>query len=231
MAKVIELFTVERRLYSPDSIPWSALALPSAVQRLKERFKFTSFEQGNTPEGTAQIIWTGGEFARRDKVHPVLQLTLQPCIIEFQIGGTAEEADEFYGSLVSFISEVDPEKRLPESSQYALTYQTIAIAQLSVESGSLFSRELLDYLRDVVKPALQLPDAEADIVWQQLSWSVKYREKTTDFVYRPKVLTIEPRAGSKATERLFYTVSPTDSKTHIALLEKLESTLSARAGS
>ena len=68
-----------------------------------------------------------------------------------------------------------------------------------------------------------------DVSLAHMTWGVTYRMKTKDFVYLPKALTIEPRGGAKPGERIYYTVSPTDTKTHKELLRKFEEAMAGQA--
>jgi hypothetical protein len=86
----------------------------------------------------------------------------------------------------------------------------------------MFSDPVRRFLNEDVAPKVKLPDADAQIALERLGWKITYKTQSTDYLYLPKVLTIEPRAGSNPSEMLYYTQSPTDFKTHKDLLEAFE---------
>jgi len=222
--EVLQTFTIKRRLYPPDAIPWALLLIESNVQRLRERYKFKLLTQELDPNGVvARLSGASGEFSTSNGLQAIQQLIIEPAVLHAQISGGSDVADGFVGDLVEALSEIGNSRILPETPEITSTYQTIAIAKLRLPSELLFSEKLRTYLNEDVKPKLVLPDGEPEIRLQSLSWGVRYKMESTDFHYLPKLITIEPRQGSRPSDMIYYTVSPTDSKTHLELLNKLES--------
>jgi hypothetical protein len=221
LAEILEVFSSSRRLYAPDSLPWPQLASSSGVERLRERYRFT----GVQPFSTTHLVAQAGEFAIDKRSIPVQSLVLQPNSVEYQIAGETADGELLYADLVRFIGEIG---RF-DVTEYAKTFQTIAIAKLAVSSDQLLSPTMQKYLTEVALPAFEVDQAEPHVQLGNLSWIVSYQTKTTDFFYQPRPFTIEPRAGSRLEDRLYYTLSPTDSKSHVRLLEKLEKYLPSPA--
>jgi len=227
MPEILQTFTIERRLYPPDAIPWAVLLTESNVQRLRERYKFNVLTQDLGPNAAvARLVGTTGEFSALNGRQVVQQLVIEPTVLQAQTSGGSDVADGFIADLVEALCEIGNNRMLAETPEVARTYQTIAIAKLSLPFESLVSEKLRTYLDTDVKPKVKLPNSEPEIRLQNLSWSVLYKMESTDFQYFPKVITIEPRQGSKPSDMTYYTVSPTDSKTHLELLKKLESRFS-----
>lgn len=222
MPEILQVFTIERRLFAPEVIPWPYLITQSNQQRLRERYKFSEVVQAVDPQGNPQIVATVGEFSAGGLVQAIEQFTLGPIAIQFQISADSDKADQFFDDLKTLLTEIDPRARFGEGRERAKTYQTIAIVKLSVPFDALLSEGLQRYISEVASPRLDLPDAKAEVILEHLSWSVRYATQSIDFLYLPKVLTIEPRRGSALSERLYYTQSPTDFRTHKELLRILE---------
>ena len=106
--------------------------------------------------------------------------------------------------------------------QYTTTYQTIAIVKLGVPFEALLSERLREFLAKKAQPMLNLPDAESHIQLAHLSWQVTFKTDSSDYIYQPKALALEPRMGSKPSDNLYYTQSPTDFAGHMELLQEFE---------
>jgi hypothetical protein len=224
MPEVLQIFTILRRLYSPDVIPWALLLIESNVQRIRDRYKFKLLTQEVGVNGVvARLSGATGEFSTTSGLQVIQQLIVEPTVLHLQISGGSDVADRFANDLVESLSEITNTRIFAEAPEITRTYQTIAIAKLRLPVGLLFSDGLRTYLNEDVKPKLMLPEGEPEIRLQSLSWAVRYKMESTDFHYLPKLITIEPRQGSRPSDMIYYTVSPSDSKTHLELLEKLES--------
>jgi hypothetical protein len=225
VAKIIQLFTIARRLFTPDTTPWSQLTAPSNLARLREKYKFAQMVQPDQLPGVPaqlQVIFANGEYQHDQELIGIQSLSVEPNVIQFQVSAGTQGADYFFADLTTFLQELRPE---PKIEEYKKTYQTIAVTRLNVPFEEIFSTGFVKFLNNRVKPSLRLPDGEPHIRLASLSWLVTYRAESADTMYLPKQLTIEPRFGSKMDDQIYYTMSPTDSETHIGLLEDFERNL------
>jgi hypothetical protein len=224
MAEVVQLFTIARRLFAPESIPWSQLTTPSNLSRLEQKYKFAQLVQPQMLQGGAtqlQVIGANGEYRHGGSLIGIQNLSIEPNVIQLQVSAETQKADLFFADLAAFLEELRSASRI-KLDEYKKSYQTVAVVKLRVSYDKIFSPNMGDYLTESVMPRLKLPDGDPHIRLAALSWVVTYRTESTDAAYLPKVLTIEPRAGSKIEDRIYYTISPTDSQTHIGLLEEFE---------
>lgn len=218
-----QVFTIVRRLYSPAALPWTELVLSSNLNRLGGMYKFKEIGQPNpeAPPPLNSIVANAGEFTiAKNNIVSVLQLSIQPNLIELQIAAETKIADAYLLDLESFLRALDPKKSALD--QYTTTHQTIVIAKLDVPFEALISDQLRSFIAQNVQPALKLKDAAPHIQLAHLSWQVTYRPESTDYNYIPKALTFEPRIGGKQSENLYFTQSPTDFETHMRLLQEFE---------
>jgi hypothetical protein len=223
MAEIIKISTIERHLFGPDAIPWTQLRLPSNLQKLQERYKFAEVRQSADPSGNlVQLMGVGGEFTITEVPRAVEQFILEPNVIQFQIAVSSDESRKFFEDVTKFLIEIDPAKVLSSARERTTTYQTVATARLAIPADALFSEPLRQFLQGIVASKVKLPDADAEITLERLGWKISYKTQSTDYLYLPKRLTIEPRAGSNPSEMLYFTQSPTDFKTHGDLLEAFE---------
>jgi len=223
--EVKQVFTIVRRLYSPVSVPWNELLLSTNLGRLGETYKFKEIGQvaADGLDAATAVVAKSGEFSVSDTVLPVVQLAIQPNLVEAQLATETEGADAFLRDLERFLKGLDPNKNA-ELQPYTTTHQTIAIVKLQVPFEALLSDRLREFLAKKAQPMLKLPDAEAHIRLTHLNWQVTFQTDSNDYIYQPKALALEPRAGSKPSDNLYYTHSPTDFATHMKLLQEFEAT-------
>lgn len=227
MPEILEVFTVQRRLFQPEAYPWSYLSMESTRQQMQARYNFAQANILTDPiQNQPQILASFGEFKDAKGSRPIQQLNIGVNSIEFQVTGTSEIADAFFEDLTRFIDEVCIGKKLDRKSEYAKTYQTIAIAKLSFPFTALFSQTFNNVLANSVPQLLSRKDADVKTRLQRLTWIVSYEPKETSIQFLPREFRIEPREGSRPEDNLFYTQSPSDFKTHLQILEALEKTLS-----
>ena len=228
MAELIQVFTIVRKLFLPDVVPWPSLLTESNLEKLRVRYRFTELmDQSNNPVGGAgpQIFAQKGEFLINGLPVLVEQFIVQPVVLQFQIACRSDLADEFVADLGRFFLEIDPNKTYDKTRELATTYQTIAIAKLSASFDTMFSERFSKFLAETLKPRVAPPDTSVDIRLQNVRWVVTYKPQTADYTFLPKALAIEPRQGSRPEEMTYFTQSPTDFETHMALLSSLEQAL------
>ena len=134
--------------------------------------------------------------------------------------------DKVFECIRQFLSQIDPKRRMDNPSLYTMTYQTQSTARLSFACERLLSDNLVNFIsstKDSFKPS---GCASVDMSLSNLSFQVKFSSLSDTFFFMPKVLTIEPRAGSDPKEKLYYIVTPTDSDEHRRLVEDFDKKMS-----
>jgi len=222
MAEILQLFSITRHLYQPDALPLARLQLESSLQRLKERYRFT----GTAAAPGVPLLASAGEFLPHGSTSPVpvQQVAFVSNAIEVQVSGDTKTAEELHRDLRAFLAEISGGQK-PSFPEYAMSVQTLAIVRLGIPVEALFSDKLNRYMTNVAIPAFKLADAELHVQLARLQWVVNYTRDATDYHYEPKLFTLEPRFGTRLSDQIYYTQSPTDSETHLRLLEEIENSL------
>ncbi len=227
MAEMISVTTTVRCLFGPNVIPWTNMLPPSNRAKLQTHYRFNDVRQTLAdPNGSPiQFLFLGGEFQLKGTPRAVEQLVFEPNAIQFQVVMTSDESKLFMNDLSTVLVDLGSDARFSWDLAHAKVYQTAAVVRLTVAHTALMSEELERFISKTVVPAFALPDAKAEVTLERLGWRVSYQTQSADFLYLPKVFTIEPRAGSKPSDRLYFTQSPTDYKKHLELLTQFEEML------
>jgi hypothetical protein len=156
----------------------------------------------------------------------IQQLVIDAVSINLTVAGDHADLSNSYETLRGFLIEIDSKRRMENPKLYTTTYQTQSSVKLSIPYERLIAPELMNFLRsktDVLKPE---DSSAAEIYLANLSFQVRYTPNTNIYSLVPKVLTIEPRAGSDPKENTYYVLTPTDSDTHRLLVEEFEKVMS-----
>jgi len=237
MKNITDLTTAETILFPVDTIPFNFLLIFTNLQKLTKTLKFKSIE---TPEdenkNILSLTMTTGEFHHNDTIYPVEKLMIERNRILVAIKADSDVTDNFCQTIIKFLSEIDPYKRIHDTNKKIRTYITNCIVTLDFDHMQLFSPKFRTFIHKNVTKACSsaISDvARVHIEPRNLSFNIVYSHLKKslvdpDFQISSKLLTIEPRVGTNPRERRFFTSSPTNSKTHIKLLQDLEKALSRR---
>lgn len=216
-AEFIDMSVTARYLFAPSTLPLTRLLMKSTIQALENLFSFHSLQ---IEADTNQFRLAGGmgEF----EGVPIQQLYVDPVSITFAVVGDRADSDRIYEGLRQFLIKIDSGKRMENPTLYAVTYQTQSTVKLSVPHERLLSSKLINFLhsnKENLRPG-GCPSAELRL--SNLSFQVTFKSPSDVYSLLPKVLTIEPRAGSDPNENMYYVVTPTDSDVHKRLVEEFE---------
>ncbi len=221
MLDFVDMISMARYLFAPNMLPLTNLLMRSNVKTLETLFSFQGMQVG-ADVNQFQLIAGMGEA----NGVAIQQLAIDAVSINLTVVGDQADLSNSYEVLRKFLTEIDSKRRMEKPKLYTTTYQTQSSVKLSIPHERLVAPEFMNFLRskiDVLRPD---DSSAAEIYLSNLSFQVKYIPKTDIYSLVPKVLTIEPRAGSDPKENTYYVLTPTASDTHRLLVEEFEKAMS-----
>jgi hypothetical protein len=221
MLDFVDMVSVARYLFAPNALPLTKLLMNSNKKALETLFSFQGMQVG-ADVNQFQLIAGLGEV----NGVAIQQLVIDAVSINLTVVGDHADLSHCYEALRKFLTEIDSKRRMEKPKLYTTTYQTQSTVKLSIPYERLIAPEFINFLRaktNVLKPD---DSSAAEIYLSNLSFQVKYIPSTDIYSLLPKVLTIEPRAGTDPKENVYYVLTPTDSETHRLLVEEFEKTMS-----
>ena len=221
MLDFADMTSMARYLFAPNTLPLTNLLMKSNKKALETLFSFQGMQVG-ADVNQFQLIAGMGEV----NGVAVQQLVIDAISINLTVVGDFADLRNAYEVLRKFLTEIDSKRRMENPKLYTTTYQTQSSVKLSIPYERLVAPEFMNFLRsktDVLKPE---DSSAAEIYLSNLSFQVRYIPNTDVYTLVPKVLTIEPRAGSDPKENTYYVLTPTDSDTHRLLVEEFERAMS-----
>ena len=221
MLDFVDMTSMARYLFSPNTLPLTNLLMKSNKKALETLFSFQGMQVG-ADVNQFQLIAGIGEV----NGVAIQQLVIDPVSINLTVVGDFADLSNAYEALRKFLTGIDSKRRMENPKLYTTTYQTQSSVKLAIPYERLVAPEFMNFLRsktDVLRPD---DSSAAEIYLSNLSFQVRYIPSTDVYSLVPKVLTIEPRAGSDPKENTYYVLTPTDSDTHRLLVEEFEKAMS-----
>jgi hypothetical protein len=225
MKDIVDITVTQIRVYPVDSLPYAPLRLATNTKAIKEAFHFESVQID--PLG-GQIVFSNGVFEQRGKSAQLLSLTIEQRRLAIQIRGRSPLANAFYSAFSTILKGLSKECKAATLEPLLEAEETACVASLNIDFDELIAPSLLKFIQGEAKERLRTSyGVPKSIAFKNLTFEVKYNLANPNLeehevALSNKLLTIEPRLATPMRERRFYTISPTDSETHIGMLESLE---------
>jgi hypothetical protein len=226
MKDIADLTVTQLRIYPADCVPLAELRVPTNASQIKDVFKFGGVQID--PFGS-QVAFSNGLFEDGNKSFTIPTLVVDDRKITAQVRGHSRTADAFYAALTTVLGSLSG---VSEFEPLLKAEDTTCIATLQMDFSELLAPALWRFIQSEAKSKLAREYGKPkSIAFKNLAFEISYEPTDSKFeehgiALSNKLLTIEPRIGTPLSERRFFTSSPTDSETHISMLEKLEATLS-----
>lgn len=222
----------ERHLYLIDEIPFSDLTTVTNLGKIFEPYAFRTIDLGEDEnKNFTAISMKNGEFKENDKLYKIIWLTIDPISITFRLAADSSVAKRFYDQLHKKLSDIDNSGKFQKSKPMVTTQQTACVVTFSFEVQELLNEKFFNFASKIATKSFGETDDHIDqvsIILSHIQFSIQYKLKDADYSLTEKGLTIEPRTGTVPHQKIYFTASPTDSKAHLNLLDKLEKEISKK---
>jgi hypothetical protein len=221
MLDFVDMVSMARYLFAPNTLPLTNLLMNSNKKALEAWFSFQGMQVG-ADVNQFQLIAGMGEV----NGVAVQQLVIDPVSINLTVVGDHDDLSNSYEVLRNFLTEIDSKRRMENPKLYTTTYQTQSSVKLSIRYERLVAPEFMNFIKSKIGVLRPDDSSAAEIYLSNLSFQVRYIPKSDIYALVPKLLTIEPRAGSDPKENMYYVLTPTASGAHRMLVEEFEKAMS-----
>jgi hypothetical protein len=224
MTSISDLRVAQIRIYRPDELPFHELRARSDA--IKEFFHFQTVQAeplGNT------VAFSNAIFEDDGQRIVIEVLSIEPRRIIIRAVGHSKHATAFHAGLLNAMDAIRPKGKSEPVVPLFETEESSCVATLEFDFEELLAPQLRELLSsESISSLLGTRFVKSHAVrFKSLSFSAKFSLadpalEEHAITLGEKSLTIEPRAGTPLSERRFFTASPTDSDTHMSLVEMLE---------
>lgn len=234
MRDVTDLKVTQIRLFPADTIPFGVMLLQTNVKAVVDAFGFSSSTtvpaSGDNPPA---LEFAGGSLGVDGREVLVEAIRIEPRRIVTTAFAASRECDQVYAYMKGVLEGLDPVGGFAGAEPSTLVQETACTATLDVPFDAFFADAVRRFSADLPR-SLSTPFAR--VISRHARFAIEVRYMLTDeslilqgITLNPKAVIIEPRAGTAPESSRYFTASPTDSETHLRLVQELESALS-RAG-
>jgi len=228
MRDIADLTVKQLRPFQVDVIPFKYLVDERNIQSIRNYCDFKNFEPISSEKGIIEgFIFRNGVFSFDDERYVVLNLTIGTRKTEFKIMSNSSIASQFYEHIRDIINSFDKDGRFRKALPILELQATNCIVTLDVDFEDIYSPRFMKYLKGNVVKNSRLKGTKNHIRPVRFSGLISYQP--TDEKYNEQFVTIssefftiEPRAKTAEEERRYFSESPTDSDTHLSLIEEFE---------
>ena len=224
MREIRLLVTQQVRLFHPDIIPILRLFMPDSGKKVQSLFDFQAVEPIQEEGGVTGIAFTGGLYKPNSAV--IEKAVIEPRRISLKMLGDTKTATTVYREIKLQLQELNGGRPIEE---ILCTHETATSIVLNFSFERILSTQFVSFLNSALAYTKN-QWSESFIIPVNLKFAVRYK-LTDDGLLKDNVtllskeLVIEPRAQSSTDERLYWITSPTDTDTHLKLIEELEKAL------
>lgn len=226
MGKIREMSVNQSRIFQIDEIPYFQLETHTALEEIISKFKF----RGDSSGKNNNLRFTKGEFKVDDDIKPIVELEIEQTKIRFTIIGDSNDGNLFYKELETLINKYKDNHSI---EPVICVQQTACSISLDLEYKNFFSNKLNRFLETNLIKETSFDYAKSYLKGFRLNFEIGYeiqesivKEKGVSIV--PKYFAVEPRESTKMEEHVYFTTSPTDSETHLKLVNEFEKALKSK---
>jgi hypothetical protein len=220
MKDVSDLTVTQFRFYPAGAIPYKSLRVSSRLKPLVAPF---SFSRGYLDPATEEIVFESG--SHEDVV--IDRVAFSDRRLVLKVLGSSADADRFHGALWSaFMKEATGVDTRPPKP--VLFFQETACSvTLDADVLSFLAPSVARFVKKDLLAVTSNDVAVTSLTNLNLRFELSYKAKI-DLLDSHKIglankcFVLEPLANTPLSERRYFAESPTDSDTHIRLIESFE---------
>lgn len=224
MRDIADLTVTQVRIFPVDCLPWKVVASGTRHEQIRDKFSFRAMVPSLSSNGTiVELQFRNGEFLHRDKRLTLELLGIDARRITLKVLGTSADGNAVFHEVRKLLNEIGP--TFAQSEPVVLADETSCVVTLDVNFRAAFSRDLMRFL-ELARESLSSAKWQVTLVpvWTA---TVEYSEvaqeiRQHDVTMSAKRLVIQPREGAPVDAKRFFTRSPSDSETHLALVRAFE---------
>lgn len=226
MKDIASLSVRQYRIFRPDLIPFNAMRSATGREFLNKLFGFATFGEDAT---VGDIAFQNGHSLAGEPQQAipirVLQINERRLIVE--VAGSSDDAKSVYEQVMQAIQGYSGKQGLLELEPVAFTEETSCVVTLESDLSRLMPPAITASLEERLREASAPEGTRAEVSGIAFSVSLRFfdhdpRFRNAGITLAEKRLSLETRVNTAFSDRVFFVISPTDSETHLRLIEALD---------
>lgn len=226
--RVMDLRSTLIMIFRPDELPYGALSRDDAAEDLLDRYGLAQEKPPFAIPGTqANLLYRNGKVEIGGSQRLIDQIAIEPRRMLITVSGETHIAQTLFEELRGYIRNVELRQTDYAYEPVSLTHETQATTQMTFDFSSLFAGSAVPVVKSHLSASLPDYGATLDIYPISVRFRVGYRNPPASLARSrislvEKTLTLEIKEKTDPADRILFSTSPSDSATHLSLLETLE---------
>lgn len=230
MKGIRDLKSTQIRIFPIDEIGFKSLQRPSALAQIQEKYKLKPNPQiilEGIPAESHVMSFTNGEFNYENKVFLIERLSIEERRIIICMASPSNIVELLFDNLRKLLIDLDLRDTKSKYEPIITAQETSCVTILDFSFADLIKDSVLSDFNDYMLKKVQTHGCKIEIVPSAIQFKISYLKQPDSFgkhkfTLNEKNIVLEIRDRTAYEDNLFYTFSPTDSETHIELLNELE---------
>jgi hypothetical protein len=217
-------------IFPADDIHLPSIKRKDSVKLFNDKY---NLELNKVPDSIPfpqnNIMFRNGEFRHQGKLFIINEIIIEERRLIIRCLGPSETIDAFFSQFRKDLKSLDIRDNKGDYAPILSTYETICVCHIDIDFFDMCNDKFNKYLKEIED---DLPTYTAKM--SLMPFSIRIRIDYHDLPERlrkerislaDKFLTIEQREKTNPADKIYFTASPTETRTHFALIEKLEKTI------
>jgi hypothetical protein len=230
MKEIKYLKTTQAMVFPSDDIYFYGLNSEPAIQKILSAYSLSRVPlPPQFPIQLPQLIFQNGIFANDKNTYIIEQLSIDDRKIIINILSSSDISDLFFKELKKLLMSLDLRDDKGSYEPLVRTYETTCILKLDIKLNRLISNVKLNEIEELIATTHNY-GAKISFIPFSVRFQISYNDIPEKLVKNKisisdKSLLIELRDKTDPDDQIYFTVSPTDTETHLELLKTIEKML------
>lgn len=214
-------------IFPADDIDYHSLSRDYAFQQISTSFSLQRISiPDQFPIISPQIILQNGEFTHKEKTYIIEQIVIDDRKIIFKILSSTQIADIFFSEFKKILLSLDLREEKGNYEPFIKTYETACILKLNFKLAQIMKEFDYKKIENIISKK-HSHGAKINLFPSSIKFSINFSDipeklQKNKITISDKNMILEIREKTDPDEQIYYTVSPTDSETHLELLNMIE---------
>ena len=221
-------------LFPQDCLPVAALQNATASRVIEQALETVRAQVPSALVAgpTANITYVGGRHQVGEHWAFIEQISIEPRRIIVSVQGNSDDALVVLKSVRELLGQIDPLARKSTVDPLVTVFDSTCTVQLDIDLGEMPVASPFGKLQSLLRENLPSYRATAESRFSGIRFRIHYDSlpkelSESNIILLDKLFLLEQREQSAAAERLYYSQSPSDTQTHLSILQQIESWFSS----
>jgi len=228
MKEIKYLKTTQVMIFPSDDIYFHGLNSESSIQKILSSFSLTRIPMPSQFQ-IPQLLFQNGAFIKDSKTYIIEQLSIEERKIIINILSSSDISKSFYNELQKLLISLDLREEKGSYVPLICTYETTCVLKLNIKLNRFSGDIKLNEIKEIISKKDNYGSV-ISIIPNSIRFKISYNDIPEKLLkikiaISDKSFVVELRDNTDPEDQIYFTVSPTETETHLELLKVIEKML------